>query len=122
MNARNNTLLAMTLALGLPLATYAVAETAPAPSAAGATDEAQVLCPYYGGPGKGPGMMGRGARGGWHHGMGGMMMGDPVEMQEHLDAIKDPQLKAQYLNMLKQHAAYMESRLNLTKQWLEKQK
>ena len=28
------TLLAMTLALGLPLATYAVAETAPAPSAA----------------------------------------------------------------------------------------
>ncbi len=118
MNVCNKTLLAMTLALGLPLATQALAETAPAASAAGATEPGQVVCPYGG-----PAMMGHGmGRGGHgHHGMGGMMA-DPVAMQAHLDSITDPQLKAQYLNMMKQHVALMESHLSLTKQWLEKQK
>lgn len=130
MLTRKQALLALALMTSLPLAGWAATEaTQPATD----SDNA-VACPF-GGPGQGvgPGMMQgqgrffgkgdaqRGPRGDGRRG-GFMHMNDNEALKAQLDDIKDPKVKAKYIEMVKARLAFEESQLESTKAFLDSQK
>ncbi len=126
MLTRKQALLALTLMTSLPLAGWAATEaTQPA------TDNDEVVCPF-GGPGQGygPGMMqGRFGKGDFQRGprgdgprFGYMHMHDTDDLKAQLDDIKDPKVKAKYIEMIKARMAFEQSQLEATKAFLDSQK
>jgi hypothetical protein len=132
MFTRKQALLTVALMTGLPLASWAATEakTAAAAPAAPMTQP----CPFadQDGDGFGPGMMRQGGRqGGMHQGKGvqgregvgrGMHMMDTDALQKQLDEIKDPTVKAKFVDMVKARLAFEEAQLQSTKAFLDKQK
>jgi hypothetical protein len=125
MLTRKQALLTVALMTGLPLATWAATEAAT--NAAPTTPMVQP-CPFGGpdadgdGPAKMPhqGKMMKG-RDGDHRG-GMMRMNDTEQLQAQLDDIKDPKVKAKFIEMIKARLAYEQSQLEATKTFLDKQK
>ena len=125
MLTRKQALLTVALMTGLPLATWAATE---AVSTAAPTTPVVQPCPF-GGPDaddRGPGMM-------RHQGKmmkdrdgdrrGGMMrMHNTEQLQAQLDEIKDPKVKAKFVDMIKARLAYEQAQLEATKTFLDKQK
>ena len=129
MLTRKQALLTVALMIGLPLASWAATEatTAAAAPAAPITQP----CPFadQDGDGFGPGMMHQGGRFGgmgMHQGKGfesrGMHMMDTDALKAQLDEIKDPAVKAKYVDMIKARLAFEEAQLQSTKTFLDKQK
>ncbi len=129
MLTRKQALLALALMTSLPLAGWAATEaTQPATD----KDDA-IVCPF-GGPGQGvgPGMMqgqGRLGKGDFQRGPRGdgprggfMRMNDNDALKAQLDNIKDPKVKAKYIEMIKARLAFEESQLESTKAFLNSQK
>ena len=120
MFTRKQALLTLALMSSLPLASWAATEAA---SAAAPTTPVVQPCPFGGPDGAGPGMMRQGkmmGRDGGRHSM--MRMHDTEQLQARLDDIKDPTVKAKFIDMMKAHVAYEEAQLNATKAFLDKQK
>lgn len=121
MLTRKQALLTVALMTGLPLATWAATE---AVSTAAPTTPMMQPCPMGGPDGDGPGMMRQGkmmkGRDGAAHGM--MRMHDTEALQKQLDEIKDPAVKAKFVDMLKARLAYEQAQLEATKTFLDKQK
>lgn len=127
MLTRKQALLTLALMTSLPLASWAATEAATNP-----TPNTVQPCPMYDqdGDGYGPGMMHQGRflrdhdnmRHGMMGGGYGMRFNNPEDMQKALDEIKDPQVKAKYIDMLKARLAFEESQLQSTKTFLDKQK
>lgn len=128
MLTRKQALLAFALMTSLPLAGWAATEvTQPATD----SDNA-VVCPF-GGPGDGQGMMQgqgrffgkgdaqRGSRGNGPR-AGFMHMNDNEALKAQLEDIKDPKVKAKYIEMIKARLAFEESQLESTKAFLDSQK
>jgi hypothetical protein len=125
MLTRKQALLTVALMTGLPLATWAATE---AVSTAAPTTPMVQPCPF-GGPdadGNGPGMMrhqGKMMKGRDGDHRGGMMrMHDTEQLQAQLDEIKDPKVKAKFVDMIKARLAYEQAQLEATKTFLDKQK
>lgn len=122
MLTRKQALLTLALMSSLPLAGWAATDAAN--TAAPATPAVQP-CPFGGPNGDGPGMMHHGQmmkdRDGDSRGMH-MRINDTEQLQKQLDAIKDPQVKAKFVEMVKARLAYEEAQLNETKAFLDKQK
>lgn len=124
MLTRKQALLTVALMTGLPLATWAATE---AVSTAAPTTPVVQPCPF-GGPDaddRGPGMMRHQGimkgRDGDHRG-GMMRMHDTEQLQAQLDDIKDPKVKAKFVDMIKARLAYEQAQLEATKTFLDKQK
>ena len=120
MFTRKQALLTLALMTSLPVAGWAATEAA---SAAAPTTPVVQPCPFGGPDGAGPGMMRQGkmmGRDGGRHGM--MRMHDTEQLQAQLDDIKDPKVKAKYVEMLKARIAYEEAQIESTKAFLDKQK
>jgi hypothetical protein len=127
MLTRKQALLTVALMTGLPLASWAATEAATT-AAAPATPIVQP-CPF-GGPdadGDGPagmmrhGKMMKGHEGGAQQGMH-MRMNDTEALQKQLDEIKDPTVKAKFIDMVKARLAFDQAQLEATKTFLDKQK
>lgn len=126
MLTRKQALLTVALMTGLPLASWAATEatTAAAAPAAPITQP----CPFadQDGDGFGPGMMrhqGKMMKGRDGDHRGGMMrMHDTEQLQAQLDDIKDPAVKAKFVDMIKARLAYEQAQLEATKTFLDKQK
>jgi hypothetical protein len=125
MLTRKQALLTLALMTSVPLA-WAANEKAPAPQ-----DQPVVQpgCPMAG-PQDGPDgdhdmMMGHhgkpGHRGDMGPGPRGMMNNTDM-LQQQLDSIKDPKVKAKFIDMVKARLAFEESQIDSTKAWLEKHK
>lgn len=121
MLTRKQALLTLALMTSLPVAGWAATEAA---SAAAPTTPVVQPCPFGGPDGAGPGLMRQGkimrGREGGHHGL--WRMHDTEQLQAQLDDIKDPKVKAKYVDMLKARVAYEEAQIEATKAFLDKQK
>lgn len=126
MLTRKQALLTLALMTSVPLVSWAANEKAPAPQA---QPVVQPGCPMVGPQGGPDGdhdmMMGRhgkpGHRGEMGPGPRGMMNNTDM-LQQQLDSIKDPKVKAKFIDMVKARLAFEESQIDSTKAWLEKQK
>lgn len=121
MLTRKQALLTLALMTSLPVAGWAATEAA---SAAAPTTPVVQPCPFGGPDGDGPGMMRQGkmmmGRDGGHRGM--MRMHNTEQLQTQLDEIKDPKVKAKFVEMIKARLAYEEAQIESTKAFLDKQK
>lgn len=128
MLTRKQALLTLALMTSVPLVSWAATDKAAAP-----TDQpvVQPTCPMIG-PDGAPGDMGPGMKGG-HHGKPGQgprdgefgpgrMINNTEMLQHQLDEIKDPKVKAKFIDMVKARLAFEESQIESTKAWLEKHK
>ena len=122
MLTRKQALLTVALMTGLPLASWAATQATT--SAAAPTAPIVQPCPFGGPDADGDGMMRHGKMMKGHEAgaQRGMHMMDTAALQKQLDEIKDPAVKAKFIDMVKARLAFDQAQIEATKSFLDKQK